>query len=53
MTSDERQLYAQLFQQVDIYNLGVITGEAGVKFFDKTGLKPVTLGQVCKSFPLL
>ncbi|KAH7157267.1 hypothetical protein B0J13DRAFT_435229 [Dactylonectria estremocensis] len=46
MTSDERQLYAQVFQQVDIYNLGVITGEAGVKFFDKTGLKPVTLGQI-------
>jgi len=47
LTPEEKKVFGQLFQAADTQNLGVITGELAVKFFEKSGLKPLTLGEVC------
>lgn len=39
-------MFYQLFQAADTTNLGVITGEVAVPFFEKTKLAPETLGLV-------
>lgn len=40
-------MFYQLFQAADTTNLGVITGEVAVPFFEKTKLPAETLGLVC------
>lgn len=39
-------MFYQLFQAADTTNLGVVTGEVAVPFFEKTKLPPDTLGLV-------
>lgn len=48
LTPEEKRLFYQLFQAADTTNLGVITGEVAVPFFEKTKLPPDTLGLVCR-----
>lgn len=46
LTPEERRLFGQLFAAADTEKLGVVTGEVGVKFFEKTRLSPAVLGEV-------
>ena len=46
LTPDEKQVYGQLFKQADSDNVGVVTGEIAVKFFEKTRLDSRVLGEV-------
>lgn len=52
LTPEEKRVFYQLFQAADTTNLGVITGEVAVPFFEKTQLAPETLGLVCRCLPL-
>lgn len=47
LSPEEKRVFYQLFQAADTTNLGVITGEIAVPFFEKTHLAPDTLGLVC------
>jgi len=38
-----------MFQAADSENLGVVTGELAVKLFERSGLGPRLLGEVCVS----
>lgn len=49
LTPEEKRVFGQLFRQADTENIGVVTGEVAVKFFEKTRLDPSVLGEV--SFP--
>jgi len=46
LTQEEKRVFYQLFQVADTTNLGVITGEIAVPFFEKTKLPPGVLGEV-------
>lgn len=46
LTPEEKRVFYQLFQIADTTNLGVITGEIAVSFFEKTHLPGGTLGEV-------
>ncbi|KAL2798305.1 hypothetical protein BJX66DRAFT_296141 [Aspergillus keveii] len=46
LTAEEKRVFYQLFQAADTTNLGVITGEIAVPFFEKTKLSPETLGLI-------
>lgn len=46
LTPDEKRVYGQLFRQADTDNVGVVTGEIAVKFFEKTQLDSRILGEV-------
>lgn len=46
LTAEEKHVYGQLFRLADIDNVGVITGEVAVKFFEKTRLDSRVLGEV-------
>ncbi|KAL8769593.1 MAG: hypothetical protein Q9194_005399, partial [Teloschistes cf. exilis] len=46
LTSEERRYFGQLFSAADTDKIGVVTGELAVKFFEKTGLPPATLGEI-------
>ncbi|KAJ5787067.1 hypothetical protein N7457_002057 [Penicillium paradoxum] len=46
LTPEEKRVFYQLFQAADTTNLGVITGEIAVPFFEKTHLSPDTLGLI-------
>ncbi|BDD55802.1 hypothetical protein MAP00_001288 [Monascus purpureus] len=46
LTPEEKRVFYQLFQAADTTNLGVITGEVAVPFFEKTKLPPETLGLI-------
>ncbi|KAE8381049.1 hypothetical protein BDV26DRAFT_256010 [Aspergillus bertholletiae] len=46
LTPEEKRVFYQLFQAADTTNLGVITGEVAVPFFEKTKLAPDTLGLI-------
>ncbi|OOF95910.1 hypothetical protein ASPCADRAFT_48308 [Aspergillus carbonarius ITEM 5010] len=46
LTPEEKRVFYQLFQAADTTNLGVITGEIAVPFFEKTQLAPETLGLI-------
>ncbi|UCK58567.1 hypothetical protein AFCA_001418 [Aspergillus flavus] len=46
LTPEEKRIFYQLFQAADTTNLGVITGEVAVPFFEKTKLAPDTLGLI-------
>jgi epidermal growth factor receptor substrate 15 len=46
LSQEEKQVYGQLFRQADFDNVGVVTGEVAVKFFEKTRLDSRVLGEV-------
>lgn len=46
MSPEERRLYVRLFREADTADLGVITGEAAVKFFKNTKLPALILGEI-------
>ncbi|KZF20589.1 hypothetical protein L228DRAFT_253800 [Xylona heveae TC161] len=46
LTPEEKRVFGQLFQQADADNLGVVTGEVAVKFFERTKLAPSVLGEI-------
>ncbi|KAK5256090.1 hypothetical protein LTR16_004035 [Cryomyces antarcticus] len=46
LTTEEKRAFSQLFQQADTENIGVVTGEVAVKFFERTKLAPSVLGEV-------
>ncbi|KAJ2906253.1 UBA/TS-N domain-containing protein [Zalerion maritima] len=46
LTQEEKRVYGHLFRQADINNLGVVTGEVAVKFFEKTALNSRVLGEI-------
>jgi len=46
LTPDEKRVFGQLFAAADTDNIGVVTGEVAVKFFERTKLAPTTLGEV-------
>ncbi|KUL84778.1 hypothetical protein ZTR_07272 [Talaromyces verruculosus] len=46
LTQEEKRVFFQLFQAADTTNLGVVTGEHAVPFFEKTKLPPDTLGLI-------
>lgn len=46
LTPEEKRVFYQLFQAADTTNLGVITGEIAVPFFEKTKLPSGVLGEV-------
>lgn len=46
LTPEEKRVYGQLFRQADTDNVGVVTGEVAVKFFEKTRLDSRVLGEV-------
>lgn len=50
LTPDEKRVYGQLFKQADTENVGVVTGEIAVKFFEKTRLDSRILGEVGNPF---
>lgn len=49
LTPEEKRIFGQLFREADKENIGVVTGEVAVKFFEKTRLEPRILGEVCIS----
>ncbi|EPS29628.1 hypothetical protein PDE_04578 [Penicillium oxalicum 114-2] len=46
LTPEEKRVFYQLFQAADTTNLGVITGEIAVPFFEKTHLPSSVLGEI-------
>lgn len=46
LNAEEKRVYGQLFRQADTDNVGVVTGEVAVKFFEKTRLDSRVLGEV-------
>ncbi|KAH6622668.1 hypothetical protein F5144DRAFT_336116 [Chaetomium tenue] len=46
LTPEEKRAYGQLFRQADTDNVGVVTGEVAVKFFEKTRLDSRVLGEI-------
>ncbi|KAK0613347.1 hypothetical protein B0T14DRAFT_526058 [Immersiella caudata] len=46
LTAEEKRVYGQLFRQADTENVGVVTGEIAVKFFEKTRLDSRVLGEI-------
>ncbi|KAI1388639.1 uncharacterized protein F4822DRAFT_252166 [Hypoxylon trugodes] len=46
LTPEEKRAYGQLFRQADSDNVGVVTGEVAVKFFEKTRLDSRVLGEI-------
>ncbi|KAH9898721.1 hypothetical protein F4778DRAFT_742734 [Xylariomycetidae sp. FL2044] len=46
LTPEEKRVYGQLFRQADTDNVGVVTGDVAVKFFEKTRLDSRVLGEI-------
>jgi len=46
LSAEEKRVYGQLFRKADSDNVGVVTGEVAVKFFEKTRLDSSVLGGV-------
>jgi len=46
LTAEEKRVYGQLFRLADTENVGVVTGEVAVKFFEKTRLDSRVLGEI-------
>ncbi|KAK4102492.1 hypothetical protein N658DRAFT_506128 [Parathielavia hyrcaniae] len=46
LTPEEKRVYGQLFRYADTDNVGVVTGEVAVKFFEKTRLDSRVLGEI-------
>jgi hypothetical protein len=54
LNPEEKRAYGLLFRQADTDNVGVVTGDVAVKFFEKTRLDSRILGEVgFFSYPLL
>ena len=51
LTPEEKRVFYQLFQAADKTNLGVITGEVAITFFEKTNLPADILGLVSSCSP--
>jgi serine/threonine protein kinase len=49
---EEKRVYGNLFREADLDGIGVVPGEDAVKLFEKTGLEPRILGEVCSVFSL-
>lgn len=52
LTAEEKHIYGQLFRLADTDNVGVVTGEVAVKFFEKTRLDSRVLGEVGDPIPI-
>ncbi|KAL2041843.1 hypothetical protein N7G274_005627 [Stereocaulon virgatum] len=46
LSPEEKRFFGQLFKAADTDNLGVVTGEVAVKFFERTRLPPDILGEI-------
>ncbi|KAI9853198.1 MAG: hypothetical protein M1838_000054 [Thelocarpon superellum] len=46
LSPDEKRLFGQLFHAADTENVGVVTGDVAVKFFEKSRLEPRVLGEI-------
>ncbi|RKF60450.1 putative calcium-binding protein [Erysiphe neolycopersici] len=46
LTAEEKRLFGRLFHEADSESIGVVTGEAAVKFFEKTRIEPRVLGEI-------
>ncbi|KXL50313.1 hypothetical protein M433DRAFT_151259 [Acidomyces richmondensis BFW] len=46
LTDQEKRAYAYLFNQADSDQLGVVTGERAVSFFERTKVSPSILGEI-------
>ncbi|KAK8151964.1 hypothetical protein BC567DRAFT_268064 [Phyllosticta citribraziliensis] len=46
LTPDEKRVFGELFRQADAEQMGVVTGEVAVKFFERTKLPPAVLGEI-------
>lgn len=46
LTAEEKRLFGHLFRQADSESIGVVTGEAAVKFFERTRIEPRILGEI-------
>ncbi|KAI6808137.1 hypothetical protein KC332_g13150 [Hortaea werneckii] len=46
LTHEEKRAFSYLFAQADTDNLGVLTGERAVSFFERTHIPPQTLGEI-------
>jgi len=46
LTADEKRAYGYLFSQADKDQLGVVTGENAVNFFERTQVSPNVLGEI-------
>lgn len=46
LTPEEKRVFGELFRQADTEQMGVVTGEVAVKFFERTKLPPQVLGEV-------
>lgn len=46
LSVQEKQYFSTLFSQADTDNLGVVTGETAVNFFEKTRVAPNVLGEI-------
>lgn len=46
LTPDEKRAYGYLFSQADKDQLGVVTGENAVNFFERTQVSPNVLGEI-------
>ncbi|KAK9416807.1 hypothetical protein SUNI508_09505 [Seiridium unicorne] len=46
LSPEEKRIYGQLFRHADTDNVGVVTGEVAVKFFEKTRLDSRVLGEI-------
>jgi epidermal growth factor receptor substrate 15 len=49
LSPEEKRVYGLLFRQADTENVGVVTGEIAVQFFEKTRLDSRILGEVSLS----
>ncbi|KAI1173043.1 hypothetical protein F4777DRAFT_478481 [Nemania sp. FL0916] len=46
LSPEEKRVYGLLFRQADTENVGVVTGEVAVQFFEKTRLDSRVLGEI-------
>lgn len=46
LTAEEKRIYGALFAQADREQIGVVTGENAVTFFERTGISSVVLGEI-------
>ncbi|GME40474.1 EPS15-like protein [Neofusicoccum parvum] len=46
LTPEEKRVFGELFRQADTEQMGVVTGEVAVKFFERTKLPPQVLGEI-------
>ncbi|KAF2146149.1 uncharacterized protein K452DRAFT_294753 [Aplosporella prunicola CBS 121167] len=46
LTPEEKRIFGELFRQADTEQMGVVTGEVAVKFFERTKLPPAVLGEI-------